>query len=276
MKTKFQMRLLCSRREFNFTLLFTILLCMSIFILDCCTYFGKDISQVISADQLFIGRATSKYSFIFRLLVPLVITIPFADSYFCERENNILSIILIRHKNRTTFYYSKLITVFFSAVSVVLIPQVLHQILLFFAFPTESIIDYSNWSTDQSSYYSHNKQILLEKIFVENPYLYNFIFSVSLSIILGFIAVLLFNISFFVKKTRLLILTLPIVVVNLLEIISVPLLEMGLNISIMDYLFSYDLSPGKQNKIIILIVAFIIISNMILSLVIKKKLRDVI
>lgn len=274
-KLKFQMRLLCSRREFKFALLFTIMLCMAIFILDCSTYFGKDISQVVSADQLFIGRATSKYSFIFRLLVPLVITIPFVDSYFCERKNNILPIILIRCKNRRTFYWSKLIAVFFSAVSVVLIPQVIHQILLLVAFPMESIIDYSNWSTDQSSYYSHNQQILFEKIFIENPYLYNVVFFVSLSTIFGFIAILLFNISFFIKKTRLLILTLPIIIVNLLEIVSVPLLEMNFNISIMDYLFSYDLSPAKQSNIIIFGVTFIMISNIILSFAIKKKLCDV-
>lgn len=200
-----QFKILFKRNSFVITLLCSYIFSISVFVLNCFKQFGKDIVLVPAAKYLAlgtnIGSGDLSASILYNVIAALAI-IPFADTYFEERQNGTFQYCTIRMGDKS-YYFSKLFTVFFSGFFVIFSTLILNHLLNFIAFPYESTLVFSiqtykdNHLFDDSIYH-----MLFPNLFIKNTYLYNLLLALLASLAAGFMAVLVFQISFFYKKNR--------------------------------------------------------------------------
>lgn len=269
-----QMKLLRVRKEFLISFFCMLVISIASFAINCVQQYGADVTQYLSADKLFIGRAYSNDFFIFlQFLLPLLFVLPFADSYITDRQHYILPVILSRTSAKQ-YYFGKLACVALSTGAVVFLPFLLNFLLGLIAFPMTST-NYSHFSlsADQSPYYtSYMKEILFPGLFVDHPYLYNFI---SLLLLTGFgmlCAVVTYQLSFLIVKNRILLLCMPFLLNNFLILFSQYFM---INISPFDYLFSFNNAPHKQPFMLVVFFGVLILAVVCLTPVCLKKLREI-
>lgn len=217
-----QMKLLFKRKEFQVTFAGMMLLIAYVFLSQCYTAFGTDATYYLSADKLFIGRANAHdINIILPFLLPLVCVLPFADSYVTDKQQYCLPSLLSRSTPKK-YYWAKLKMVAFSAAFVIFIPFFIHFILSLIAFPLHSTnYSWNALSTDQSPYYgSYMEGALFPYLFVHCPYLYNFLFLCLLTLFCALTAVLVFQVSFFISKNRILVLAFAFLLNNLIYILA--------------------------------------------------------
>lgn len=275
---KAQLKLLLKRPEFGITMLLMCCFSIGIFILNCIMNFHSNIDNVLSADQFYIGRSTLPLSPLLALVLSIVIAFPFSDSYFDEKQKNTLPVILTRYKSASNYFISKAFIVFFSAFIVVFIPFMLNIILNSIAFPSESLVDYSRLSSDQTVYYIKDfvQNILFPDFFVKYPQLYNILFCLALSLFLGLGAVLIFCISFFVKRSRILVIASFFIISNIISIVSNVTMSVGINIDFYNYLFSYNIEENKYLLVFGFELFFILLAIFILSKKAIHKMENII
>jgi hypothetical protein len=275
-RLRFQCKLLFSRYEFIASLAFMCLIAAGIFVANCVIAYGSDRYDLLSADQLFIGRDTL-YSTIIRLLVPLVAAIPFADSYFSEKQSNTIPTLLVRAKTARHYYFSKIVVVFLASIAVFLIPFLLNMGLNRLVFPGNSMRDVLGWQTSETWYHDASlaHQILFPDLFVLHPYLYNLLFTGMLSLFSGLIGVFTFAASFFVKKNRVFLVALFFIINNVLELLSAFTENFGIVIAPFKYLFAWDTTPGKSMGTFAVILLVMLGSVLGMARFGIKKLEDV-
>jgi hypothetical protein len=69
--------------------------------------------------------STSVYSLLFYILMPILVTLPFADSFFCDRKSGYIKNVLIRTP-KSRYYIAKYIAVFLSAGTAGIVPLLLN------------------------------------------------------------------------------------------------------------------------------------------------------
>ena len=269
-----QMKLLFKRKEFQVTFAGMMLLIAYVFLSQCYTAFGTDATYYLSADKLFIGRANAHdINIILPFLLPLVCVLPFADSYVTDKQQYCLPSLLSRSTPKK-YYWAKLKMVAFSAAFVIFIPFFIHFILSLIAFPLHSTnYSWNALSTDQSPYYgSYIEGALFTYLFVHCPYLYNFLFLCLLTLFCALTAVLVFQVSFFISKNRILVLAFAFLLNNLIYILAG--LFSDLDIRPYAYLFSLDTSPTKRLWFLMLLFAAMLIAAGCLTPVCIRKLQE--
>lgn len=269
-----QMKLLFKRKEFQVTFAGMMLLIAYVFLSQCYTAFGTDATYYLSADKLFIGRANAHdINIILPFLLPLVCVLPFADSYVTDKQQYCLPSLLSRSTPKK-YYWAKLKMVAFSAAFVIFIPFFIHFILSLIAFPLHSTnYSWNALSTDQSPYYgSYMEGALFPYLFVHCPYLYNFLFLCLLTLFCALTAVLVFQVSFFISKNRILVLAFAFLLNNLIYILAG--LFSDLDIRPYAYLFSLDTSPTKRLWFLMLLFAAMLIAAVCLTPVCIRKLQE--
>ena len=269
-----QMKLLRVRKEFLISFFCMLVISIASFSINCVQQYGLDVTQYLSADKLFIGRAYSNDFFTFlQFLLPLLFVLPFADSYITDRRHYILPAILSRASAKQ-YYFSKLSCVGLSTGTVVFLPFLLNFLLGLIAFPMTST-NYSHFSlsADQSPYYtSYMKEILFPGLFVDHPYLYNFIFLLLLTVFGMRCAVVTYQLSFLIVKNRIVLLCLPFLLNNFLILFAQ---YTPVDISPFDYLFSFNNAPHKQPFMLAVFFGVLILAVVCLTPVCLKKLREI-
>lgn len=248
------------------TLSLMCLVSVAVFCISCLPYYGLDFIAVPAADQLYIGRGTTDTAYILRALLPLIVTLPFADSYFCEKKKNTLPVLLTRYKSTAAYFFSKGMAVFFSAALVVLVPFLINMLLNLIAFPTASVADYTNVSTDQTIYYvePYITNGLFPRLLALHPYLYNCLFWIAISLFSGLLSVTAYVISYFVRRNRIWVLVSVFILNNLIALAS-DLCVPKLNFAFFNYLFAFDQSEGKKLWMFFLLLAVLILVVAVLS-----------
>lgn len=242
------------------------LVSVTVFCISCLPYYGLDFIAVPAADQLYIGRGTTDTAYILRALLPLIVTLPFADSYFCEKKKNTLPVLLTRYKSTAAYFFSKGMAVFFSAALVVFVPFLINMLLNLIAFPTASVADYTNVSTDQTIYYvePYITNGLFPRLLALHPYLYNCLFWIAISLFSGLLSVTAYVISYFVRRNRIWVLVSVFILNNLIALAS-DLCVPKLNFAFFNYLFAFDQSEGKKLWMFFLLLAVLILVVAVLS-----------
>ena len=254
-----QMKLLRVRKEFLISFFCMLVISIASFSINCVQQYGLDVTQYLSADKLFIGRAYSNDFFTFlQFLLPLLFVLPFADSYITDRRHYILPAILSRASAKQ-YYFSKLSCVGLSTGTVVFLPFLLNFLLGLIAFPMTST-NYSHFSlsADQSPYYtSYMKEILFPGLFVDHGML---------------CAVVTYQLSFLIVKNRIVLLCLPFLLNNFLILFAQ---YTPVDISPFDYLFSFNNAPHKQPFMLAVFFGVLILAVVCLTPVCLKKLREI-
>ncbi len=273
---KSQFKLLFKNKEFILTLAGMFLLSVYVFISFCVSLYGADNVFVLSADKTFILRSESnQLSAVLPFLIPLVIVIPFADSYMVDKQNYILPSIMSQTTGKN-YFFSKMFVVALSAGAVIFIPFVINMLLCLLAFPLESS-NYSLYSLsgDQSIYYTYYmNDILFAEMFVKNPYLYNFIFLCFLTLFCMLCACLIYTISYFMKSNRILLLTLAFIVNNFIIIFSNTV--SSIELSPFAYLIPLNNVKYKPMGFLAFLFAVIILFIILLSPICIKKLNNIV
>lgn len=113
---KTQINLMLKRTSFKVSLSAMCLGSVLFFIINCIQEYGKLSFNVHAAKYMFLcGGLPSIINFIFSIIFPLVVVIPFSDTFFEERKNKTVEFCLIRYNN-SAYYFSKLLAVFFQAL----------------------------------------------------------------------------------------------------------------------------------------------------------------
>lgn len=226
---------------------------------------------------MFIGRADVSYlSYILPFLLPLVVTIPFSDTFFTDRSGHILPSIFTRGRVHH-YYFSKMAIVALSASVIIFAPFLLNLILGLIAFPADSVNYFGGLTTDQSQYYSTIlNNYLFPELFVKSPYLYHFVFLLLLLAFSGLGAVLAYQISFFIKKSRLLVLCSFFIINDIVTLCSNLMQSNQIpTFTPMDYLFAGNTTAGKQPWMLLVIFGVLIAAISVMTPFCLRRLREI-
>ena len=235
---KAQLELMLKRKGFVLSLSFGVIFSAVVYIIDCIMFFGEATFQVRAAKYMYLGSdlIDAVIFEIYNSLFPILAVLPFADTFFEEREQKTVEFCITRQSNNS-YYFSKMLAVFISGFLIAVIPLLINYLLNFISFPLNSMIDATNFSKIQSGIYSSAiDTALFPEIFAKNIYLYNLIYLAVTSVTSGMIAVVVYQLSFFYKKSRVFLLISFFVVYNIAMLI---LSALGLNeFCIKNYMFA--------------------------------------
>lgn len=200
---KFQLKSAFYSKNFILILSISILFGIICFLIKCVEYYGADIINVPSAYQQFFANVRSNDSFvaIFSIASPFLIASAFSDSYITDCNNLFVPLCLIR-EGKNKYYFSKLVAVFICGAFVMVIPQLINMLLCMITFPLESTYMYT-WDLWQADIYTVDivsDWFLFKNLYILSPYLYFFVFMLICGILSGIIAVISFEISFFIRN----------------------------------------------------------------------------
>lgn len=272
---KAQINLLLKRTSFKASLSGMCLCSVLFFLVNCVKEYGKISFDVHAAKYLLLcGGLPTVFDLIFSTIFPLIVVIPFSDTFFEERKDKAAEFCLIRQSN-STYYFSKLLAVFFSGFIIIFIPLILNYLLNFIAFPLDSSIDFTNFSISNSGVYSTgiNTLVLFKNLFAKNMYIYNFLHILLMSFTGAFIAVIVYQFSFFYKNSRIILLCSFFVIYELCYIV---LSGLGLDgFCIANYMLPSSLFAGQSVLGLILTYTMLILAAILPIPFAKRKLRDI-
>jgi hypothetical protein len=276
MRLRYQFRLLGARYEFWIALLAMTLFSVYAFLAHCVSYYGENHYFLLSADQLFIGRATNSFALPLRLIIPLIAALPFADVYFGDKQRNTLPVVLYRYDDVKAYYFSNLFIVFLSSFIVIFIPLLLNMGLNAITFPVSSIRNFAGNQANDTWHHAAfiDEYILLPSLLIQHPYVYNFVFAIFQSIFAGLAGVFVFSFSFYIKRNKILVTSSFFIIHSVLDIISIALPSIGVNLSFLSYLFAYELSAAKQPLIFLVLLSALLLSIIISGVKNKRILED--
>ena len=191
----------------GFLSMFVIMVIFSLvsFVLSCISELGNDITSVTSAEaNFFLNGAYNSVSVkIFSIIMPFAACAAFSDSYVADYNDNRLSIILARSGEKK-YYFSKMITVFLCGSIVIFLPQILNFLLCCIAFPINSTNEYG-WDLWQSHLYDTDYLVgsttfLFKRLYISSPYLYFILYMVISSSTAGVMAIISYQLSFFIRN----------------------------------------------------------------------------
>ncbi len=260
----YQIKLMYKRREFQLTFFLMMLICIAAFVFACIQNYSADLTRVLSADKTFILRDLgSDFLFLLVYILPVFAVLPFADSYYTDQKENIVPLVVTRTGVKK-YFFSKLYSVAISSAIVTFIPFSVNYILGLIAFPlTSTNFIKASPSAEQTDFYSDNtmENILFPKTFVNHPYLYNLIFMVLLTLFLMICSILVYELSYYIDKGRIFILSALFVANDVLILlantsIAGDFLELAPNC----YFTAYDITPRKSVGYMVFLFVSIIVA----------------
>lgn len=150
------------------------------------------------------GNGYSLQAYVFFLILPILAAIPYADTFFTDKESGFIKNVFVR-VDKKYYYIAKYITVFIFGGLVILIPLVINLILTATLMP--SLIPQVTSLT-----YTVGGISMWNSIFYTNPYLYVFMYLALDFIFGGIFATIALSISFFVNS-RFIVLVTPFIIV---------------------------------------------------------------
>lgn len=274
---KSQFKILFKRNSFIMTLLCSYIFSIVTFVFYCFKEYGKDIILVPAAKYLAIGNDVTSDIFgsIFYNIITAMAIIPFADTYFEERQNGMSQYCIMRTGNKS-YYFSKMFTVFFSGFFVVFSTVLLNHLLNFIAFPCDSTIVYNSQAYQDIFIYDKDLQynLLFSNLFVNSPYLYNLLFALFASLAAGFMAVFVFQISFFYKKNRVVLICSAFIGYVFLDILMSSFGNMSMEFCLGNYIFPARFYCDQSVRGLIVTFSALIIASLLPTPFAIRKMRN--
>jgi len=274
---KFQFISLFASRNFNIILMLSIVFALVPTLFYGIKFHSADINTIPAAYSFFLGSGyIGIFNKIYYVLMPLIVVIPFADSYYTDCNNHTIYGILSKCTLKQ-YYYSKLICVFSSGVIVILIPLLINFLLNLAVFPVNSTVEYLNgFGQIQNQLYTvYPKEFLpifFYHLFCTNQYLYELVYLLIASLFGGLLAAIIFQISFFYKGNKILLNCLLFIINNLLSIISATL---PINLNLQSYIYA-GYTAGGQSYLGFAIILIICLACVLITIPINlKRLKNI-
>lgn len=211
----FEMRNIFSRKEIKIIFILLMFCCGFNFIVTCYNMYGLPESSLERSYNVFVLENPINNMFVidtYVLLFPLIVTIIYSDCKFIEDKNNI-SVFIDTKINSKKLANVRFILIFFLSAIVIAIPLLFNDLLTLITFPQTSangsgLADYLKFSyTELENLKKEGSTIgFLDYIQVYNPNYYNIVKIILKSITAGAFSVVAYAVSFYVKKSRLVVL----------------------------------------------------------------------
>lgn len=178
-------------------------------------YYNKDLSQVSDRRELVCFWTFDSMLKYLDVLFPFLVVLPFSMSYFEDCDSKMLGFWL-RRTGKKKYYTAKAIVSFMGSFLMIAIPFLANLILVWITFPENGEL---NDGPLFSEIFYHNLNGLHELgqtywypllyLLMFQPFLYNCLYILLISVLSGVLGVVAYSVSFFIKKYKLLLL-LPI------------------------------------------------------------------
>lgn len=268
---KFQFKNMLNSPGFVLSILFATLFSVTCFVINCVPWLGNDVINLPAAYMQYMSNGMNILMVrVFSIIFPLIPCVAYSDSCLSDLNSHTILPIISRCGKRN-YYYSKLVTVFCEGFTVITFPQLLNLLFCVVAFPLEStnIYTWDLWQADTYTVVIKESFFLFKGLYIESPYLY-FLFYILISgIVSGLVAVIAFQISFFVRN-KIFVITFMFVLINLS---SVYFSSRGLNFDICSYMFGYN-AGGQNYRDFAILFIFYILAALIPSFYAIKRLND--
>lgn len=180
-------------------------------------FYGRDISRLIESGYLFFSENADNIfvALVLMFFFPLLVCLPYADSYNNEKTKGIQKSLIIR-TGRIKYLISKYIVIFTSGFLVIFIPLLINLIA------TISIAPIKNNGNDISNFGSYaytplTKSTIFPELFARSVVGVDIIYLFMTPVFGGLIALFGFSISIIFNLNRLSILIIPTIIYNLLN-----------------------------------------------------------
>lgn len=209
---KYEITVMLHKKEFILAFCFMLLFTLSAFLYACRGQWGVEISQVMSANYLYVGQHSNAAWGLFMYLICFVVVLPHAMSYINDLETGTFSLAIVR-SNKFRYYISKNIAAFLGNFIIIFIPFLLNLIFCHmtfseqpnYAFGEYGLPNYFRTITGSNSMFvaqMRNSGIPFIGLFVKSPTLYCLLYLFLLSVAAGVLGNFVLCISFFLKKHR--------------------------------------------------------------------------
>lgn len=186
------------------------------FIICCAMDFNADILSVQAAYMQFFPNRIAEARVIVGIIMPLLACTAYSDSYLSDLNNNYFPVCATR-MNAKKYYFSKLIAVFFCGAFVLFLSQIVNYLLCLIAFPFDSTNLYTNELMQSELYTIELKDVMFKGLYIFSPYLYFLLYIFISSAFSGLIAVIGYQLSFFVKN-KIFVMSFAFIFINMFSI----------------------------------------------------------
>lgn len=207
---KMQFLLMVHKKAFQISFLISLFYVFLTYIFYCATQFGMDISNILSADSVFVGNSSTAFINYLNVLFPFLVVMPFGFSFLTDKSINILPIIQTRIGVKR-YYFVKMMVCFIGGFIIFFIPFVLNIIFNYITFPSSGktflglLYDW-NYSHDLTgenvSRLAVSSGLPFLKLYILSPLVYNLLYSFIFSAYMGILSVFCFSVSFLIKKNK--------------------------------------------------------------------------
>lgn len=206
-----EVKTMLRRREFMIALSFAMAVSIGTFLMDLIPLFHTGAAghfpawYLWSPVDLSLTPSHLVWDAFYIFALPFVAALACSDCYFEANKTGILKSILARC-DRSRYLVACAVTVFLGGFIVIFLPLLINQLLWLIAAPVNTLQSVASMPFRDLELIDYQ---LFPKIFVREPYLNNFIFSVVPAVTGALLALLSFSISLFFKKKKFVVLTLP-------------------------------------------------------------------
>lgn len=272
-----QLHFMVRRKEFKVAITFNLIFNLVSYLYQVYIAIGEDTLEVVSAAYAFSLNSGNPFWSFYQILFPFIVVVPFAFSYFDDKNLNVDYYIETR-MGRKSYIISKLITSFLGCFLAVCIPFFINMILNEVTFPHNGIsfetnihsLEYAKSLTGEDVIIDTvHKGIMFLKLYIFSPEVYNLFLLLLFSSVSGILGSFCMCFSYFYKKHKI-ILFLPVYIYiyigNILSNIS-SIFGKYINFYILDYL---NLNVNFGRRIYVLLFEILIILMFILLSTIRE------
>ena len=167
----------------------------------CKSYYGLGLSEIISAKNGLILTNTLKspLCYIFSLILPIITSLIYSDSYIIDKSSGINNMIYTR-VNKSRYIRTKGLAVFLISFISVLLPLIIEYIFVLAVFPLQGHFNLGLASYKDLIYTDSNR--ILIKLATYKPYLNLLLFIVIRAAFGGVFSLFAYGISFVKNANR--------------------------------------------------------------------------
>ncbi|MBD7912904.1 hypothetical protein [Clostridium cibarium] len=188
------------------------------FLVNCKISYGLPIQFVRSSlEENFLNGTVSRHVKLwFILIFPLLSMMLCSDIYSIQYNNGIYKSIITRCSKKK-YILSKIIVVFALTFSVIFISLFINQVLCIITFPLKGLDNAMALPAFDIGYFNYSDSRFLDLLRVQNTCLYNLVYMLIYSLVGALYAIIALSTSFFIKNSKVFIISIFIIYFGVYE-----------------------------------------------------------
>lgn len=209
---KVNMRIMIKKKTFLFSLGIMLIICLTLPFIYFWNYRDYYVYQMPAAYSVFVGNDMGMAWKYIQLIMPFLVIFPYSMSFYDDSMSGV-NIYYLTRGDRKKYYFSQMLTCFIGGVIVIGIPFLVNILMNTIIFPAEgndylTTLNryYVGWSSSVTGsnvvFKTVSKGIVLKKLYVDYPQIYNIVITILASIIAGVMSIATYTFSLIIRKSR--------------------------------------------------------------------------